>query len=88
MTALQELIKQCNDAKKYIDGVMTDYEAGQRVAYEAVIDMATELLEKERQQIIDAYGEGWIDGANSTPVPEPNGTGYEAETYYNNTFGK
>jgi hypothetical protein len=76
MTALQELIKQCNDAKNYIDGVMTDYEAGQKVAYEAVIDMATELIEKERQQIIDA----WLDGGKSVFGAK------NATQYYNTNF--
>lgn len=50
MTAMQELIANAMTAKEHSKDGM--------VSYDEVIEVATELLAKEREQIEDAYDEG------------------------------
>lgn len=74
-TALQELIEWMReqDSKRIL---LTDF---------AIIDKATELLEKERKQIEDAYKQGVVDEYLDTIDLR---TIIEAEEYYNETYKK
>lgn len=54
ITALQEFIENAKTAKEHSkDGLVT---------YDEVIEVATELLTKEREQITEAYDSGWNNG--------------------------
>lgn len=72
MTALKELLKwwdeQLPDCYKSPEGY-------------AVIEKAIELLEKEKQQIIDAYDWGISDKEYSDLISYENGTKYFEDTY-------
>ena len=59
------------------NGELTDYQYGHNIAYSVVLTLAEYLLEKEKEQIIDAYY-GNIDGV----------FGYreEGQEYYNQTY--
>jgi hypothetical protein len=67
-TAMQELI---SELKRVEDYPMMPF----------VIRMATDLLEKEKEQIIDAN----ISGMEFIPV-DPNKYQQDAEQYYNQTY--
>lgn len=69
-TAMQELI----DEMTYM---LTE---GERSIY-ALREKARKLLEKEKQQIMDA----WVDGDNSDCLSEQDSSDF-AERYYNETF--
>ena len=70
-TAIQELIEWLND---YPTNVPTIHKS-------AVISKAESMLEKEKEQIKDA----WIDGDNSDCLSEQDSSDF-AEQYYNETF--
>lgn len=69
-TALQELITQIKGAISIIDrhGVLNDYAHQRKDVYVSILDVATELLPKERQDISDnvcsfldwIHSEGWM----------------------------
>lgn len=63
-TPMQELIEWMNTAPSSEQPI-------------SIYDKATELLEKEKQVIIDAYNEGYLVG---------NGSNKTAAKYYNETF--
>jgi hypothetical protein len=69
-TAMQELINELERVR-----LMTNMNF--------VIRMATDLLEKEKEQIKDAN----IAGMEFIPV-DPNKYQQDAEQYYNNNYGK
>ena len=66
-TAIQELIEWLND---YPTNVPTIHKS-------AVISKAESMLEKEKEQIMDAYDEGWSDGFDDKDLNSE---------YYNETF--
>lgn len=78
MTALQEL-KEFLDKSRYWS---TDY----------ILDKIDELLEKEKQQIINAYIQGDEDGYHSivsqSDYEIEGRSEYLGEKYYNETFNK
>jgi IS1 family transposase len=58
-TAIQELIERIKQFKySEINEQAWD-------AYDSVMDLAESLLEKEKEQIMDAYDSGWSDGVHS-----------------------
>jgi len=70
-TAMQELIEQAKTGKEFSKyGFVT---------WEEVIDAATDLLAKERQQIIDAVKYGFNDAQRKNPD-------LTFEQYYTTTF--
>lgn len=75
-TTMQELIEWCNSC--LTDLTLSD---GAKTALEVTIVRATDLLEKEKEQIIDAFVECW-----KANMPD----GYEcklsAKEYYNQTY--
>lgn len=72
-TALAKLIDWSqNDLEIFIE----DSDEALRI-FKAINDKATELLEEERQDLMDAHYEG---GCNT------NGSVTESERYFNNTF--
>jgi hypothetical protein len=78
-TAMQELIEWCNSC--LTDKTMSD---GGRIALEVTIVRATDLLEKEKEQIIDAYENG-VGDENERNL---SGKFTNAEEYYNQTFNQ
>ena len=68
-TALQELIEWCNSC--LTDLTLSD---GAKTALEVTIVRATDLLEKEKEQICNAYTDG-LEGSY-----------IGAEEYYNKTY--
>jgi hypothetical protein len=74
-TPMQELI----DRLDYLIGLSNEtmYEFGLKVAKKE----AESMLEKEKQQIMDA----WVDGDNSDCLSEQDSSDF-AERYYNITF--
>jgi hypothetical protein len=66
-TAMQELIE-------YVDSIWSN--GGWE---ETIKEKAKELLEKEKEHIIDAYNQGTLDG-ESSQINYPN--------YYNETFNR
>lgn len=80
-TAMQEIIRQLNGAIQIIDehGKLNDYAQCRKEVYESLLDIATSLLEQERQMVIDAYNDA--DGGNIFPVNL-------GEQYFNNKYKK
>lgn len=74
-TAMQELIEIVNKRKE---------EKGSLYGFTFTKKLQKELLEKEKQQIIDAFDSGRENGADAVN-DYPNISSYE---YYNETFNK
>ena len=76
-TALQTLIKWGDK--------MLKENPNKILSFSEVIDKAEELLQMEREQIIEAFDEGqeyeYQYHVNSTPK-------FDSETYFNETYGK
>lgn len=70
-TAMQELIKKLKDTQKYIIA-KNEYSTGYDGALSDCINVAESLLEKEKQQIIDAL----------------NSQKQKGKDYYNQTYDK
>jgi hypothetical protein len=50
-------------------------------------EMATKALQKERQQIIDAWNAGFMEGyEDESPLVKPISEYNDAECYFNETF--
>jgi hypothetical protein len=71
-TAIQNLVMELEQFAKF---PMVD-----RATIEAAIDFAKIRLETEKDQIIDAHDNGYIDGGNKKDIT--------AEKYYQETYGK
>jgi hypothetical protein len=70
-TAMQELIDKLNNVKP------TEF-----CSVETIKEWAESLLEKEKEQIMDAYDAGWSDGVHSIDLNDE----YYFETF--NTYEK
>ena len=75
MTALQDFIGDMKSVRAYIQNFHGEYYEGQRVVYDTMIEVATELLEKEKKQIVDAWENGDMDSGAS-----------DGGKYYKQTF--
>jgi len=73
---MQELIEWCNSC--LTDKTMSD---GGRIALEVTIVRATDLLEKEKEQIQKAFSDG-----QETPINHPILPHYSREEYYNDNY--
>lgn len=58
-TAMQELI---DSLVHQSNGCTRDTRGSERYILSGIIDFAKQLLEKEKQQIIEAYNQGYRDG--------------------------
>ena len=82
-TAIQELIENLTEqldkvVKEHPIEVSYDsYWRGVKIGLETTITLTESFIEKEKEQIMDAYDEGWSDGSNDKDL--------NAE-YYNETF--
>jgi hypothetical protein len=74
-TAMQELIEYFNNRPEY-DKTSEGYE---------IIQKATELLEKEKEQIIEAHFAGWSD-AYDYLESDSNDRARQSEEYYEETY--
>ena len=79
-TAIQELIEWCNSC--LTDKTMSE---GGRIALEVTIVRANDLLEKEKEQIIEAYEDGKQNGMESITNVNAYIIG---EYYYKETYGE
>lgn len=88
-TAMQELVRQINGAIQIIDehGKLNDYAQCRKEVYQSVLNVATELLTKEREQIIESWQDGYVIGCSV------GGNDYTTETendtgifYFTQTF--
>ena len=77
-TAMQELIEWCNSC--LTDKTMSD---GGRIALEVTIVRANDLLEKEKEQIINAHTNAYLIGEDNISVEDANKA---SEQYYNQTY--
>jgi hypothetical protein len=77
-TAIQEAI---SELKEFRDDEMAAGWEGEAYAYDTAISILKDLLEKEKKQIIDAFGVGCHHESKRL-------VGYQdtAEQYYNETF--
>lgn len=77
-TAMQEMIKKLEEKRDMwkADGKLSDRQI--RGAYVTAILIAKELLEMEKQQIIDAYQQGFNNAYFANPLSK--------EQYYNETY--
>ena len=64
------------------NGELTDYQYGHNIAYSVVLTLAEYLLEKEKEQIINANRQG---RCNDCPFMYSN---EDAEQYYNQTYNQ
>ena len=81
-TAMQELKEEIQSKvfpPTYNDGNLTDYQYGHNVAYGVVLTIVEYLLEKEKEQIIQAHGLKYYD------IGEVTITG---ENYYNQNYNQ
>ena len=62
MTALQELIEILNKSQKFINDNDSKEDKYYRRGLREAIEEANKLLEKEKQQIILSYEQGYQDG--------------------------
>jgi hypothetical protein len=72
-TAMQELMDWANQYK------------GQMISADQVVLQAHNLLEKEKEQIMNAHLEGWSD-AYDYLKSDSNDQARQAEDYYNQTY--
>jgi hypothetical protein len=73
-TAIQDLIERIKQFKySEINEQAWD-------AYDSVMDLAESLLDKEKEQIMDAYDAGWSDGVHSIDLNDE----YYFETFKTN----
>jgi hypothetical protein len=84
-TAMQELIEWCNSC--LTDLTLSD---GAKTALEVTMVRANDLLEKEKEQIINAYCDGAKGGANGTKGPHEFGwvSRHSRNKYYNETYNQ
>jgi hypothetical protein len=78
-TAMQELKEEIQSKvfpPTYNDGNLTDYQYGHNVAYGVVLTIVEYLLEKEKEQIINAHTEGYSNYDSEMTSKE----------YYNQTY--
>ena len=75
-TAMQELIDRLDKTEKQLD---KENNLVMSSALYAAKSMALEYLEKEKEQIIDAYNQGTLDGESSM---------LEYPNYYNQTYNQ
>lgn len=82
-TAMQELKEEIQSKvfpPTYNDGNLTDYQYGHNVAYGVVLTIVEYLLEKEKEQIINAYRDGLV-------ASRYNGN-ENTEEYYNQIYNQ
>jgi len=77
-TAMQEMIEWLDRQRVICINSKKQHEADFLNGH---ISVATTLREKEKQHLIDAHNEGWLNG---TEFPKKNHI--QAEDYYNETF--
>ena len=80
MTALQELIEILNESQKFINDNDSKEDKYYRRGLREAIEEANKLLEKEEEQIIDAYNHGCIDTLNDEMKQEEEKSGLYEET--------
>ena len=78
MTALQKLIEILNESQKFINDNDSKEDKYYRSGLREAIQEANKLLEKEEEQIIDAYNHGCIDTLNDEMK--------QGKQYYNETY--
>ena len=64
--------------KTHLNDIISEWQDGYNVALEDVIKLLNQALEMEKQQIIDAYIEGYSSNLNAG----------DSEKYYNETYNK
>ena len=62
------------------NGELTDYQYGHNIAYSVVLTLSEYLIEVEKEQIIDAYCDGFKEGSEGNRIM--------SEEYYTETYGK
>lgn len=67
------------------NGDLTDYQYGHNVAYGVVLTLIEALLEKEKEQIINAHTNAYLIGEDDISVEDANKA---SEQYYNQTYNK
>ena len=77
MTALQKLIEILNESQKFINDNDSKEDKYYRRGLREAIEEAKALLEKEKEQMIDAYNHGCIDTLNDEMK--------QGKQYYNET---
>jgi hypothetical protein len=80
-TALQELIEWFDELPEY-DKSSEGY---------SIIEKAKELINKEKEQIIKSYNDGFMssaEGWNGEMVPHYDDFNLDTEKYYNETYNK
>ena len=84
MQFLKEEIESKVFPPEYNNGNLTDYQYGHNIAYSVVLTLAEYLIEVEKEQIINAYTNGYrasfIDGDNRN-FSRP-------QEYYNETYNQ
>ena len=81
MTAVEWLKEKTSDMtihKTHLNDTISEWQEGYNVALEDVNKLLNKALEMEKQQIIDAYIEGYSSNLNSG----------DSEKYYNETYKK
>jgi hypothetical protein len=77
-TAMQDLKEEIQSKvfpPTYNDGNLTDYQYGHNVAYGVVLTIVEYLLEKEKEQIMNAFLEGKVNHSKDWAIE-----------YYNQTY--
>ena len=67
------------------NGELSEYQYGHNIAYSVVLTLVEYLLEKEKEQIIEAYEDGKQNGIESITNVNAYIIG---EYYYNQTYNK
>lgn len=85
-TAMQELIERLKRNIEEMQNEKNSFTQGYKAGLSFVIECATNSLKKEKEQIIESYRYGHIDGFTSA---NHLGTEYKnEEEYYNQTYNK
>jgi len=86
-TAMQELVSKLNNI--HTDEAPCEYSDEYKLAINRCRTLATELLEQERKQVIDAFNQGYREGeeGNSLAKSLVDVSQFEdANNYFNNTY--
>ena len=77
-TPMMHLIKECKEARNYIEDIRDEYHEGMKAVYDIIIQDKSKLLEQEKQMVIDAWDK-------STAATTSADTG---EIYYNQKYNQ
>ena len=85
MKTAMRILKEEIQSKVFQPTNLTNYQYGHNVAYGTVLTIVEYLLEKEKEQIINAHTNAYLIGEDDISVEDANEASIK---YYNQTYNK